>query len=301
MYVANRESGHPLTDLHCTNSNLKRPIRRRDPRPARRRLQLHLPHPRPRHRQPPLSASRHRNSRPRRCQSNGEPRSFLGLARNRTSVWCRYRDHREASPAEHTWRGGWQILDLHIHLRTGAGAGCCRDAGEGFGKVSERNYWDGVDGGTSAKFQGMEIGALSSQDRYTASEYTTDTPADSQALLAISIQFFGPEEQARHVLAPFFDLNPINQTQTRMSFDQISDSTDHLDKKGGYKYLSSTGRRKISATKLADGFRFFADAVDKRPELRKSMVGMSFYNPSRMQEVPDESTAWGHRNISAWA
>ncbi|KAL1865769.1 hypothetical protein Plec18167_009311 [Paecilomyces lecythidis] len=146
----------------------------------------------------------------------------------------------------------------------------------------------------------LETMSKNISERAMGVAFMASPPPAFEPRFIVTTQFFGTETAARSALAPFFSIDPV-VVQKHITFDQISDSSDQLDAKGGYKYITSTGMRTFHAEKLLNAFKYGLDMLVKHPELKKSILGTTFFNPGVMARVPDESTAWGHRDIVGWA
>ncbi|KAG0647854.1 FAD-linked oxidoreductase chyH [Hyphodiscus hymeniophilus] len=125
-------------------------------------------------------------------------------------------------------------------------------------------------------------------------------PGQTKPIIMVSTKHFGTEEEALKAMQPLLDAKPVQQIKETVSFANVTDSTDALNRSGGIKRQISCGMRSFSAEKLEESLTQWNQLVEKHPGAAASFFMFTWVSTEAMSKVPQESTCWSHRDCGIW-
>jgi hypothetical protein len=116
----------------------------------------------------------------------------------------------------------------------------------------------------------------------------------------VNTKHFCSEVEAEKVMQPFLDAKPIKSIKEKVSFANLTDGTDALNKPGGNKAQISCGMRKFDPRKFEESLKRWTELVERYPGAAGSFFMFTWVSTEAMRNVPDESTCWSHRDCGIW-
>lgn len=115
----------------------------------------------------------------------------------------------------------------------------------------------------------------------------------------VSITHFRPEE-AEIAMAPLLSLNPVQNIKRTVEWGNITDASEPLSKHGGYNTLVSCGLQKFDGKQFLQSLESWTKMVGEAPGAARTMIMFGWYSNDVLKSIPEESTAWSHRDCPVW-
>lgn len=111
---------------------------------------------------------------------------------------------------------------------------------------------------------------------------------------------FGSEQHARTTFGPFISSKPLNTVSKLIPFNEVADGTDNMSRRGGIKYWNSTGIQRVHPQAVKKSINLWLELEQKCPGARATVAGVLWTGRKKIQEVIEESSAYGHRDVCGW-
>jgi hypothetical protein len=119
-------------------------------------------------------------------------------------------------------------------------------------------------------------------------------------MIMVSTFFCGSEEDARRTFAPLFDLGPLGSEGKLVPFNEIPKAFEAFNTKGGHKQFISAGLQKFETQGLKRSLGIWFELAEECPRAKATAFVLTWFNNQKVREVPDNSTAFGQRDIRVW-
>jgi len=125
-------------------------------------------------------------------------------------------------------------------------------------------------------------------------------PGQTKPMIMVSATHFRPEAEAEEFMAPFIALKPVQNIRKIVEWGNITDPTEALSKQGGLRTLASCGLQKFDGKKFIHALDSWQKLVDEAPGAAGTMTMFGWYSNEILKKIPEESTAWSHRDCPIW-
>lgn len=119
-------------------------------------------------------------------------------------------------------------------------------------------------------------------------------------MIIVNITHFRPLAEAETIMAPLLSHSPIQSIQKTIAWENITDSSDAISKHGGLNTIVSCGLQKFDGKQFIEALATWEKMVEKAPGTSRSMFMFTFYSNEYVKTIPDESSAWSHRDTPVW-
>ncbi|KAF2873888.1 FAD-dependent oxidase [Massariosphaeria phaeospora] len=133
--------------------------------------------------------------------------------------------------------------------------------------------------------------------------YDPNTQSTSMLLNAV---YAGPLSKAKELLKPFIDIGAVQQNVSETTWNTMPylagfGAQGTLCEKRTLRSLFSAGLKYVDVDNMVSIFNKYADFHKKVPGARKSTYELAIYAPQAVQKIPDDATAYPHRDIGIHA
>lgn len=119
-------------------------------------------------------------------------------------------------------------------------------------------------------------------------------------MIVVSVTHFRSEAEAEKMMKPLLDVNPVAQMKRPVEFSNLTDSTDKIDKKGGFKSNVSCGLKTFKPEYLENALAAWMRLVDGHSDAASTFFMFIWASKEAMKSFGDESSAYTHRDIGTW-
>ena len=123
--------------------------------------------------------------------------------------------------------------------------------------------------------------------------------------MLVNIIYAGPLEKGKQLIQPFLDLKPVVQNITEIPSKDIETSarfgTDALAcRKGILDDVYSLNLYTIDVSTLTNVFNQLATTYVQQPDLQEALLAIVMYSQVGPESIPDDSSAYPYRNVTAY-
>ena len=115
-------------------------------------------------------------------------------------------------------------------------------------------------------------------------------------MIAVSMWYAGPEEQAKSAFSPIYDLGPVKQNSEPVPYNKTNAPTDYACKQGNRKPCWSIGLQTLETKAMRQTWDNWSEYTEKYDEAKETVVLTEAYGLGKVGEVEESSTAFPHRN-----
>lgn len=124
------------------------------------------------------------------------------------------------------------------------------------------------------------------------------TDRNQQPMIAISLWYAGPEEQAKTAFSSIYDLDPVMQTSEPTPYNKTNAPSEHVCKQGDRKPCWSVGMQSLDAKAMRETWDNWNEYTENYEEAKGTVVLTEAYGWGKVREVKESSTAFPHRNYN---
>lgn len=122
-------------------------------------------------------------------------------------------------------------------------------------------------------------------------------PPTFQPAVAVALWYAGTELDCREAFKSFYSAGAVFELSDVTPWDKVNAASDAMIAKGGLKPCTGTSLKKLNPTALRKAWETYLDFFAKNPDAAQSAIMIECYPIKKLEEVPDEETAFPLRHL----